>query len=576
MRGFRFLLVLLAPPLLLSQIPLAANPPAEPPRLAVLVFVDQLRGDYLTLWQELFVADGFNRLMTEGAWYQNCHYPYAVTLTGAGHASVAAGCPPLKHGIIGNEWYDRKFADVVSCVGSLRYQRVPPAPPTPPAKEDTKDGKQDGKAPKKNRGQGSPDRLLSPTVADALKEATAGRAHVVSLSYKDRSAVLPGGHHPDACYWFDNSGLAVTSTYYRDRHHPWVAEFNGSRPSDAWFGRTWHRLRPDLDYVRWSGPDDVPGEGKGKGQGRTFPHPLTGGKERIGKDFYDALYNSPFGNDILLELVKRAVIGEHLGKNEVPDLLCVSFSCNDPVGHCWGPDSQEVLDVTLRTDLVLKDLLRFLDEQVGRGRYFVVLTADHGICPLPEVSKGKGMDAGRVSLDRLKKDAEAFLKAELGSTNEKDRWLDELSYPWLYLNHALIQERGLDVASVEARLARWLKQQPGIQDAYTRTAVRNGLPAEDAIGERYRLSFHPERSGDVAMALKPYYIYVDEFTTGTSHGAPHAYDTHVPLLVYGPGVRAGVRQEPVSPLSAAAILAHYLGIKPPADAEAAVPASLVR
>jgi hypothetical protein len=282
------------------------------------------------------------------------------------------------------------------------------------------------------------------------------------------------------------------------------------------------------------------------------------------------------GNEILLELVKRAVVAERLGKNETPDLLCVSFSCNDPVGHCWGPDSQEVLDTMLRTDLVLRDLFHFLDDRVGRGRYVVVLTADHGICPLPEVSLSKGKDAGRVPLDLLKKNAQAFLQAELGSTNEKDRWLEELSFPWLYLNHALIQERGLDPANVEAKLAHWLKRQPGIQETYTWTAIRNGLPAEDALGERVRRSFHPERSGDVKMILKPYYVYLDDFNLGTAHGSPHPYDTHVPLLVYGPGIAAGARDEAVTPQAAAAILAKCLGIKPPADAEAPVPASLSR
>src|SRR5262249_3148283 len=148
-------------------------------------------------------------------------------------------------------------------------------------KEEKKDEK---KEPKWNRGQGSPDRLLSPTIADALKEATGGKGRVVSLSFKDRSAVLPAGRRPDACYWFDASGQAITSTYYRDGLHPWVAEFNQARPADKWFGRTWDRLRPDLDYVLHSGPDDVAAEGKGKGQGRTFPHPLTGGKKKIGKD----------------------------------------------------------------------------------------------------------------------------------------------------------------------------------------------------------------------------------------------------------------------------------------------------
>jgi hypothetical protein len=572
MRIYRHVLTLLSLFVLFS-VTEATDPPADRPRLAVLIYIDQLRADYLTRWQDLFLADGFKRLMSDGAWFQNCHYPYAGTLTGPGHASVVTGCVPAKHGIVANEWYDCKLAEIVSCVGSPRYERVPPTPPALSIKEDAK---KEDKVTKKSRGQGSPERLLCPTVADAFKEATGGRGRIVSLAYKDRSAVLPAGRRPDACYWIDNAGLVVTSTYYRDRLHPWVAEFNEARPSDAWFGRTWDRLRPELDYVRWSGPDDVPGEGKVKGLTRTFPHLLAGGKQRIGKEFYEALYTSPFGNEVLLELVKRAVVGERLGRKETPDLLCVSFSSNDPVGHCWGPDSQEVLDTTLRTDLILKDLLTFLDDQVGQGRYFVVLTADHGVCPLPEVSVAQGNDAGRMPVELIKKDAEKFLREALGSTNEKDRWLEEVSFPYLYLNHALIKERGLSLTEVEATLARWLKGQRGIQEAYTRTQLLNGLPAEDVIGQRVRLSFHPERSGEVAIVLKPRYVFTDEFASGTQHGSPYAYDTHVPLLVYGTGIHGGAREESVTPLAAAAILAQALGIKRPEGAEAPVPATLSR
>lgn len=552
----------------------AKEPQPDRPRLAVLITIDQLRGDYLSRWNELFVRGGFQRLMSEGTWFRNCHYPYAHTVTGPGHASLATGCSPSKHGIIGNEWYDRETAETVYCAGSPRYQRVPPAPLNASSKLDKEH--KNAEPAKKNRGQGSPDRLMTPTVADALKEATGGKARVVSLSFKDRSAVLPGGRRPDACYWFDGDGNAITSTYYRDRLHPWVAEFNQARPADRWFGQTWYRLREDLDYVPYSGPDDVTSEGTGFGQGRTFPHPLTGGKPRIGKEFYEALYNSPFGNEVLLELVKRAVLGEQLGRHDVPDLLCVSFSSNDPVGHCWGPDSQEVMDVTLRTDLILKDLLGFLDAQVGKGRYVVVLSADHGVSPLPELSRAQGKDAGRVLPELMKKQAEAFLCRAFGNKNEKDRWIEAAVFPWLYLNRKLIRERGLAQSAVEDALASWLCQQDGILSAYTRTQLLNGLPVEDALGERVRRSFHPERSGDVAVVTKPYYVYLDEFLTGTGHNTGHPFTAHVPLLAYGPGVKGQTRDDAVTPQAAAVILAHLLGIKPPAAAEPPLPEGLMR
>jgi hypothetical protein len=544
-----------------SSVPPRPATDTSRPALAVLVYFDQLRGDYLTRWEDLFGDGGFRRLSHEGAWFQDCHYPYALTVTGPGHASVATGCSPARHGIVANDWYDQVAREAIYCVGSDRYERVPPEPRNAA-----------GKLPQ----TASPDRLLSPTLADALKDATSNRACVVSLSFKDRAAVLPGGRRPDACYWLDaTSGIFATSTYYRDQLHPWVRTFNRARPADAWFGRDWVHLRPDLDYERYSGPDDVAGEGKGTAQGRTFPHPFTGGANKPGKDYYAALYNSPFGNNLLLDLVDRAIDGEHLGQHVVPDLLCVSFSCNDPVGHCWGPDSQEVMDVTLRSDLIVRELLEFLDDHVGRGRYVLALTADHGVCPLPEVSRARGEDAGRVVPELLALRMEWFLSRTFGLNAGTARWLTgpATAYPWVYLNQDLLLRRGLQPSAVEQALAEWLKQLPGVQTAYTRTQLLRGVPSDDEIGQAVSRSFRPERSGDVFIVPKPYYL-IYSFLTGTTHGTPHPYDTHVPLLVYGPGIRSGVRHDEVTPQAIAAIVARALDIPPPADAEAPVPQGL--
>lgn len=541
----------------------AADAQVQRPRLAVLVFFDQLRGDYLTRWHDLFEEGGFRRLEKEGAWFTNCHYDYANTFTGSGHASVAAGCPPEKHGIVGNDWYDRTTKTYVNCVGSDRYEQVPPAL----AAFDL-----DGK-PEKALGI-APDRLLAPTLADALKDATEGKGRVVALSLKDCAAVLPGGKKPDACYWYDTlTGAFVTSTYYRDRLHPWVADFNKRQPADRWFGKEWTRLRPNLDYVKHSGPDDVAGEGSGVFQGRTFPHPFDGGPTRSKRAYYAAVYNSPFGNELLLELAKQAIDAEKLGGGGTPDLLCLSFSANDPVGHTWGPDSQEVLDVTLRADLILKDLLAHLDAKVGKGRYVLALTADHGVCPLPEVSRKQGKDAGRLSQFVLAGSAEAFLQEKFGAKDDLEaRWLEAVYYPWIYLNAAQLQKRKVKQADVEKALAQWLEKQTGIQAAHTRTELLQGVRKDDLIGQAVRRSFHGERCGDVGFVLKEYYLMYR--LSGTTHGTPHSYDTHVPLLVLGPGVRAGIRKEGVTPEAAVAILAQSLGIKPPAKAEARVPNQL--
>jgi hypothetical protein len=543
-----------------------SEPAQSRPRLAVLVVFDQMRADYLTRWEKLFQDGGFRRLQKAGAWFQNCNYPYAVTVTAAGHASIVTGCSPDTHGIVGNEWYDPAEGREVSCIGSDRYERVPPL--------ETK--RSSGKLKKKNldgNGGASPERLLVPTIGDVLKDSTGGKARVVSMSFKDRSAILPAGRHPDACYWLGPEGAAVTSTYYRDHLHPWAEAFNEMHVTDRWLGKQWRRLLPELDYALYSGPDDVAGEGTGAHQGRTFPHPFGGATSTPDSVYYQALYNSPFGNDLLLEFAKRAIDGEQLGTREVPDLLCISFSSNDLVGHCYGPDSQEVLDITLRSDLIVRDLLNFLDAKVGKGRYVLALTADHGVCPLPEVARKQGKDAGRVTPLLWRSQAEAHLKKTFGAPANGERWIEALSPPWIYLNHATLKAHGVQAEDAEVALGNWLKKQTGIDRVYTRIELARGLPESDQVGAAVRRSFYAPRCGDVTGITKPYYI-VWSSMTGTTHGTPYDYDTHVPLLVFGPGITAGVRHEAVTPQAIAAIFAQSLGIPAPAKAEAPGPSSL--
>jgi hypothetical protein len=546
----------------------ATEPPPEDtrPRLAVVVVVDQLRADYLERWSGLFGEGGFRRLQTEGAWFQNCHYPYASTMTAPGHASIITGCSPDKHGIVMNDWIDRATGAKVYCTGSNRHSRVPPA-----KGPEERVGSASGQP---GVGAMSPERLLSPTLGEALKDATGGKARVVALSYKDRSAILLGGKRADACYWFDTgSGTVITSTYYRDRLHGWAEAFNRDSGAGRWFGKNWDRFRGELDYTAYSGPDDVDGEGTGIGQGRTFPHAMTGGATTIGKRYYEAVYSSPFGNELLLDLTLKAIDAERLGAVETPDLLCISFSSSDIVGHVWGPDSQEVLDVTLRMDDILGRLLNHLDAKVGKGRYVLTLTADHGVCPLPEVSLAQKKDAGRLSPALLAGKSEDFLRATFDKDEEKGRWVLGSADPWVYLNQNLIRSRGLRPAEVEDALVGWLKKQKGVLTAYGRTQLLNGLDKDDRIGERVRKSFHPDRCGDVVIVTQPLYLMIP-FLTGTSHGTPHPYDTHVPLLIYGPSIQSGIRKAPVVPQAVAAILARSLGILPAGDAEAQVPEGL--
>jgi predicted AlkP superfamily pyrophosphatase or phosphodiesterase len=545
-----------------------ATPPDNPakPKLVVLVVFDQMRGDYLTRWQQLYHKDGFGRLLRDGAWFQNCHYPFAFTLTAPGHASMVTGCSPSKHGIIANDWYDRELRAEVSAVKADRYRTVPLL--------DSSQEKPDGAAPL---------RLKQPTVGDQLQKTAKGKAKVVSLSIKDRAAVFLAALRATAVYWFNNArGLFVTSTFYRDAPHSWVNEVNKHRPADKYFGKDWNKLRADMDYEPYSGPDDVAGEGVGYKQGRTFPHPMTGGQAKPGKDYYDAFTNSPYASEVLLDLAKHAIDAEKLGQRDACDLLCLSFSSNDLIGHTWGPDSQEVLDITLRSDLIIKDLLDYLDAKVGRGQYVLVLSSDHGIGPIPEVAQSQGKNAGRVSPTLFTTSAATFLQEKFAKDKKTGPWVEKASADWIYLNHGTLKELGLPAAVVEQALCTWVQKQPGIQAAYSRGRLEQGPFTDDPIGESVRLSFHRDASGDVAVVLKPYHLVTGPLTDSkynsyrTTHGTPHPYDTHVPLIVFGTGVRPGVHKERVTPLATAAILARALDIPAPAAAEYAVPDGLFK
>jgi hypothetical protein len=521
---------------------------------------DQMRADYLTRFHDQFGPGGFRRLMEHGAWFDNCHYPYALTLTGPGHASLLTGCSADRHGIIGNEWYERGTGEVY-CATGPHYHNVPA------------DGSGTSK---KSALGGSPERLLAPTVGDVLKASTAGKGHVITISFKDRAAILPGGHHPDGAYWVDGTtGRFVTSSYCRDSLPGWVNEFNNKRLIDSWFNKAWERSRPDLDYVKLAGPDDVRGEGIGTKQGRTFPHPTNGGLSKPGKNYYTALETSPFGNELVLAFAKEAIEAEKLGADEVPDLLSISFSCNDYIGHAWGPDSQEVMDVTLRSDLVVKQLLDYLDEHVGKGQYVVALSADHGVCPLPEVARATVPDAVRVNVAGLLKNIEKALDEKFGADkNSKAGWIESAANISLTLNRQKIAAKGLNQQDVETFLADWLNKQDDVLVAYTRTDLLKPAAADDPIGQRSRKSFNAQRSADISVVYKPYHL-ATPYLTGTTHGTPHEYDTHVPLLVYGKNVIPGRRHDPVTPQAIAAIFSHALGIQPPAMIDAPLPEKLL-
>lgn len=545
------------------------DPEPEPPdaggRLAVLVVFDQMRGDFADRWRAHLAPNGFERVRREGAWYSNCHYPYAVTTTGPGHASMLTGAAPDVHGIVNNNWVERDTA--YYCAASARYELVPPVPVLPLEPKE--------KQPEKHGGH--PEFLLAETVGDVLKAQVPG-AKVFGLSLKDRSAILTTGKKPDGAYWF--YGAFGTSSYYADRARPWVREFNASRRADRWFGANWTRLHGEDVYTRTVGADDVPGEGKGAGQGVAFPHPTTGGRPRLSHKYYDALANSPFGNDLLLEFAKTCITRERLGARGTRDLLVVSFSSNDLIGHTWGPDSHEALDVTLRSDLLVADLLAFLDDKVGKGRYMLAITADHGACPLPEVARAQKVapNAARADPAELLKAANEHMTAQYpASRKSKDKpatWL-HASFPWYGLDTASLKASGKTKPQIAEEVARFLEAQPHVARAFTRTEIEKPAAGTDhPLLAQVRKSYFAPRCGDLFVALQPYCIPSKKLDPGTTHGSPYEYDTHVPLWLIGDGIPVLASNEPTTPQALARVFANWLGVPAPKHASYPAPAAL--
>src|SRR6266850_3334843 len=351
---------------------------ANRPRLVLLIAVDQFRYDYLERFGDLFVANGLRRLVRDGASWVDTNYDHMPTYTAPGHGTMMTGAYPAESGMIANEWPDRLTGKKVSSVSDESVKLLGGNP---------------------NDAASSPRRLLASTLGDELRLATNDRSKVIGISVKDRSAILPAGRHANGAYWFSTtSGNMISSTYYFNELPAWVTSFNNSRPADKYFGAKWERLLPESEYLRRAGPDSPPWENIGQVAGDTnaFPHTITGGAATTGRDFYNALDFSPFSNDLLVSFAQQAMINEKLGQDDDTDVLSLSFSANDYVGHRFGPYSQEVMDVTLRVDRQIGTLLDFVQTRVGLANTIVVLTADHGVAPIPEHAQALGLNGGRL------------------------------------------------------------------------------------------------------------------------------------------------------------------------------------
>jgi Type I phosphodiesterase / nucleotide pyrophosphatase len=528
-------------------------PSAETPRLAVVIAIDQFRADYLVRFRPYFGAGGFKRLLEGGADYRNCFYRHATTITAPGHATILSGVHANVHGIIANDWLDRNTWEMMSNTEDRDSPLVGLPSEFPLASLHV---------PKAGR---SPKNFEATTVGDQLKLRFGANAKVFAVSNKDRSAILLGGKLADSAYW-DESGAFVTSRYYRDALPAWVEAFNAEHRAEKAFGSTWERLLDSAIYDAVQGPDDAPGESAEYGLTRVFPKKIDGGAAALSPNFYTAFENAPASAVMLGEFVQAAVHDEKLGHHAATDLLCVSFSQIDAIGHSYGPDSHEVMDSVLRLDRVIADLLDCIDREVGLKNCIVVVTADHGSTPLPERVQAlrPSIPAGRIRVAEFDAAAKQALDAAFGAPLGDDYWAtrDGMGY---HLRPSTLAAKKIGADDAAKVLKTAMLSLPSVAEVFTRAEILAAPPEGDSLLAAVRRSYYAPRDRDVVIVLKPYFI--NRTPAGTTHGMPYDYDQHVPQLWFGAGVTPSVHLERVGVDDLAPTLAAHLGVPRPPQAE---------
>jgi predicted AlkP superfamily pyrophosphatase or phosphodiesterase len=497
----------------------------------VFVSVDQMRFDYLTRFAPLFQG-GLKRLVEQGAVFSNARYRHAYSETGPGHALLLSGRHGRHTGIIANSWYDSLAGDTVNVVDDPAHLPVP------------------------GPGRGaSPFHFLGETIGDLLKKVSPA-SRVVGVSTKDRSAILMSGRRADAAFWYENAtGRFGTSTYYMPALPRWLAAWNAQGAADRFYGQTWTRLLEDeAVYKRYAGEDAVQGEWDNVDT--AFPHKIRGAPKT--KDFYDDLRRTPYADQLVLEVALLALDAYDMGRDGATDVLTVGFSATDSIGHTYGPDSQEVMDQILRLDRAVGRLLDAAQARSGRDGLLVGLSADHGVMPLVEVLKSRGVDARRVHPDSLEAAVKEALAARFpGASNliADGDW----DGPYVYLDLAAVKRGGLDRAAVEKVIGDALVATGAVTRVYTHGQLCGPPPDDDPEFELFRNSFFEPRSAHVIGRVKPN-VYVDDYVGGTGHGTVHDYDRHVPVVFLGPGIRPGRYERECGPHEIAPTLAALLGL----------------
>jgi predicted AlkP superfamily pyrophosphatase or phosphodiesterase len=521
----------------------------QKPRLIVQITVDQLRADLPVRMLERFGAAGFRRLYESGVSFDDAHYTHTITETAVGHATLATGALPRDHGIVGNDWYDRAQKSTVYAVDDPSVTLL---------------------------GASGPGRsahyLLVPTLGDVLREQSKNAALVVAVSSKDRAAILSAGHGGQAFWLDDASGRFVTSSYYGERP-AWIDQRAEAFSVERFRGKSWTLSQPEASY---RARDDNPWERGYKQLGRTFPHPLDAAET---KDFVKGLKYTPFADEMLLDFVRELLAQEPLGQDDVTDLLSVSFSATDYVGHAFGPESREAEDNLIRLDATLAKLFEVLLAHVPQAQLVVVLSADHGIAESPEWFQSQGQDAGRDDPAQFVPQLNAALRARLHIDADL---VQAFVNPTLWLDEAKLAQLGLQLPDVEHALVQAVLAQPGFSAAFARSDLLAGTvpeaslagpralsrsPVSDELAQRVAASIHPERSGNVYVVPKEHWLLAgDPRDLAAMHGTPFPYDSSVPMVFWGLALAPQHVKRPVDPRDIAPTLSALARVPAPSGA----------
>lgn len=504
------------------------------PKLVVGIVVDQMRYDYLLRFKERFGDDGFNRLINDGFECKNHHFNYMPTYTGPGHASIFTGTTPDNHGIIGNNWYDKFSERMIYCASDTSVTAL--------GTQSTKE-------------KMSPHRMLAMSFADANRIHTQFKGKTIGISIKDRGAILPAGHAANRAYWFrgKSEGKWVSSDYYGPKLPDWVIDFNKKEPAKTYL-KEWNTLYPIATYTN-SGPDLNNYEKGFTGkETATFPYDLK--KLNTVNSGYDIIKESPYGNELVTDFVLAALKNENLGADSYPDILTISYSSTDYIGHNFGVNSVEIEDTYLRLDLEIAKLLTALNQKVGKGEYTVFLTADHGAVHVPQFLKDHNIPAHYFEQSELESKVNTFLKKEFGATN----LISNFSNNQIFFDHTAFKKNNLKITTVASALQYFISQTDHIQYVFTREQLiqRNN---NNAIGILVQNGFHQRLSGDLAYVFTPSTIVYPK--KGSTHGSPQTYDTHIPLLFYGKGIKKGTTYKKTAVIDIAPTVTALLEIATP-------------